>query len=204
MARQTLGEVTAEPQPEVVLSDFDPEGEVKVVAAALYAVSRPARRRVAAAGSFDEPRAAPRGAAGLRRRPDQPAPQARDGPSNGRRYRFDILGDYGAFRDLQRHRMLTLEWQRLSTDHGYNVAEAIGEAGGMEDWIACHGPRRGAPRRTVRRRSAAGGFLRRADGLPGALLHGDERARGDARDRAAHRRPRATRPTAGSARRCTD
>ena len=29
-------------------------------------------------------------------------------------YRFDVLADYGAFRDLQRHRLLTLEWQRLS------------------------------------------------------------------------------------------
>ena len=29
-------------------------------------------------------------------------------------YRFDVLADYGAFRDLQRHRMLTIEWQRLT------------------------------------------------------------------------------------------
>ena len=29
-------------------------------------------------------------------------------------YRFDVLADYGAFRDLQRHRLLRLEWQRLS------------------------------------------------------------------------------------------
>ena len=29
-------------------------------------------------------------------------------------YRFDVLADYGAFRDLQRHRMLTIEWQPLS------------------------------------------------------------------------------------------
>ena len=29
-------------------------------------------------------------------------------------YRFDVLADYGAFRDLQRHRMLTVEWQPLS------------------------------------------------------------------------------------------
>ena len=27
-------------------------------------------------------------------------------------YRFDVLSDYGAFRDLQRHRLLTIEWQR--------------------------------------------------------------------------------------------
>ena len=28
-------------------------------------------------------------------------------------YRFDVVSDYGAFRDLQRHRMLTIEWQDL-------------------------------------------------------------------------------------------
>jgi thymidylate synthase ThyX len=50
------------------------------------------------------------------------------------RYRFDVLADYGAFRDLQRHRMLTLEWQQLSPDHGYNVAEAVADAGAMDDW----------------------------------------------------------------------
>ena len=26
-------------------------------------------------------------------------------------YRFDVLSDYGAFRDLQRHRMLTIDWR---------------------------------------------------------------------------------------------
>ncbi len=42
-------------------------------------------------------------------------------------YRFDVLSDYGAFRDLQRHRMLTLEWQRLTTRHGYDTPpELIG------------------------------------------------------------------------------
>ena len=45
-------------------------------------------------------------------------------------YRFDVLTDYGAFRDLQRHRLLTLEWQPLSTRHGYSEPEAMVEAGG--------------------------------------------------------------------------
>jgi len=49
-------------------------------------------------------------------------------------YRFDVLGDYGAFRDLQRHRLLTLEWQRLTPRHGYVVPEAIAEAGASDDW----------------------------------------------------------------------
>ena len=41
------------------------------------------------------------------------------------RYRFDVLADYGAFRDLQRHRLLTLEWQPLSPRHGYTRPEAV-------------------------------------------------------------------------------
>jgi thymidylate synthase ThyX len=46
-----------------------------------------------------------------------------------------VLTDYGAFRDLQRHRLLSLEWQPLSTRHGFVEPEAIIEAGGHEDWM---------------------------------------------------------------------
>ena len=45
------------------------------------------------------------------------------------RYRFEIVADYGAFRDLQRHRMLTVQWQTLSPDLGAGVPEQVGEAG---------------------------------------------------------------------------
>jgi hypothetical protein len=44
-------------------------------------------------------------------------------------YRFDVLGDYGAFRDLQRHRMLTIEWQQLTPHHGYEIPAPLQEAG---------------------------------------------------------------------------
>jgi thymidylate synthase ThyX len=45
-------------------------------------------------------------------------------------YEFEVVSDYGAFRDLQRHRLLTIEWQRLDAGLGYEVpAEA--EAAGM-------------------------------------------------------------------------
>ncbi|MGV3760346.1 MAG: FAD-dependent thymidylate synthase, partial [Actinomycetota bacterium] len=44
-------------------------------------------------------------------------------------YRFDVLSDYGAFRDLQRHRMLSIEWQQLSPRHGYTRPEAVDLAG---------------------------------------------------------------------------
>jgi thymidylate synthase ThyX len=37
------------------------------------------------------------------------------------RYRFEIVADYGAFRDLQRHRMLTVQWQSLTPELGAGV-----------------------------------------------------------------------------------
>jgi thymidylate synthase ThyX len=45
------------------------------------------------------------------------------------RYRFEIVSDYGAFRDLQRHRMLTVQWQALTPDLGAGVPEQVQLAG---------------------------------------------------------------------------
>ena len=50
------------------------------------------------------------------------------------RYRFEIVSDYGGFRDLQRHRMLTCQWQRLTPDLGAGVPEEVREAGVGEDY----------------------------------------------------------------------
>ncbi|MGH2971674.1 MAG: FAD-dependent thymidylate synthase [Gaiellaceae bacterium] len=45
------------------------------------------------------------------------------------RYRFEIVSDYGAFRDLQRHRLLTCQWQRLSPALGADVPHELAAAG---------------------------------------------------------------------------
>ena len=45
------------------------------------------------------------------------------------RYRFEIVADYGAFRDLQRHRMLTIQWQALTPHLGAGVPEQVDAAG---------------------------------------------------------------------------
>jgi thymidylate synthase ThyX len=45
------------------------------------------------------------------------------------RYRFEIVADYGAFRDLQRHRMLTVQWQALTPDLGAGVPAEVDAAG---------------------------------------------------------------------------
>jgi thymidylate synthase ThyX len=45
------------------------------------------------------------------------------------RYRFEIVSDYGAFRDLQRHRMLTVQWQSLTPELGAGIPEQVELAG---------------------------------------------------------------------------
>jgi thymidylate synthase ThyX len=44
-------------------------------------------------------------------------------------YTFDILTDYGAFRDIQRHRMATQTNQPLTIAHGYETPQEIIDAG---------------------------------------------------------------------------
>lgn len=44
-------------------------------------------------------------------------------------YTFEILVDYGAYRDLQRHRMCTQTTQLLSTKHGFSMPKEMKEAG---------------------------------------------------------------------------
>ena len=117
-----------EPRPMVTLVDFDPDAEDKLVAAMLYPhTSLPedqVMRRVKQL-SAEEKRAVMLAYAGERT-------NRRHRPARGLErtmYRFDVLSDYGAFRDLQRHRMLTIEWQDLGSRHGYVLPEAVGEAG---------------------------------------------------------------------------
>jgi thymidylate synthase ThyX len=50
------------------------------------------------------------------------------------RYRFEIVSDYGAFRDLQRHRMLTCQWQALTPHLGAEVPEEVEQAGCGDDY----------------------------------------------------------------------
>ena len=130
-------ELTAglEPQhvEEVTLTDFDPDGETRVVAAALYASTRlpDAQLQERARTMTAEQRAAVlRAYVGERANRRHKPGRAFERTS----YRFDILGDYGAFRDLQRHRMLTLEWQPLSPHHGYLMADSVAEVGAADDW----------------------------------------------------------------------
>ncbi|MEN8112909.1 MAG: FAD-dependent thymidylate synthase [Actinomycetota bacterium] len=145
--------LTPEDRPVVKLVDFDPEGETKVAAAALYAVTDlPDDQLLEYVRSLpaDERARLIETAVGDRGNRRHKPGRAMERTS----YRFDVLSDYGSFRDLQRHRLLTIEWQRLSPGHGYVKPDAIGDidavavweevmerAGGLFDRIAGeHGP----------------------------------------------------------------
>ena len=113
--------------PRVRLLDFDPEGEDKILAAICFAHSTvseseclrrvralPVEERVAIMRAYVGERS------NRRHRPGR-AFERTD-------YRFELVTDYGAFRDLQRHRLLTIEWQPLSTELGYDVPDTVAEA----------------------------------------------------------------------------
>ncbi|MGO9489822.1 MAG: FAD-dependent thymidylate synthase [Solirubrobacteraceae bacterium] len=52
------------------------------------------------------------------------------------RYRFEIVSDYGAFRDLQRHRMLTAQWQQLGPHLGVEIPQELLAAGMADEFRA--------------------------------------------------------------------
>ena len=115
--------------PEVTLTDFDPDGENKLLAAICYSSSHlPESQLLERVRTLSHPQkveliTAYVGERGNRRHKPGRAFERLS-------YRFDVLGDYGAFRDLQRHRLLTIEWQRLTPHHGYARPELVDEAGG--------------------------------------------------------------------------
>ena len=119
--------------PSVTLTDWDPDAEAKIAAAALYAVSdlpdeqimeavrsMPAGERAAIVGALVGDRV------NRRHKPGRPMERTA--------YRFDVVCDYGAFRDLQRHRMMTIEWQRFTTRLGYDLPADLVDAGHEAAW----------------------------------------------------------------------
>ncbi len=135
MADKFTDGVVPEVRDVVTLTDFDPLGEEKVVAAALYAATDlpdDQLRGLVGALNRDEREAVLRAYVGERANRRHKPGRAFERTD----YRFDVLCDYGAFRDLQRHRPLTLEWQTLTPAHGFDTPEVIGDAGMTEAWSA--------------------------------------------------------------------
>lgn len=114
--------------PEVRLLDWDTDAEEKVVTAMLYPFcdlseaeisawvkAMPVQQRLQVMATYAGDRR------NRRHRPGRALERCG--------YRFEVVSDYGAFRDLQRHRLLTIEWQRLTPHLGYSMPASVAEAG---------------------------------------------------------------------------
>ncbi len=113
---------------EVRMLDHDPDAEIKLIAAALYPYSNRSEEdllKTAIDMSDEEREKVISTYIGERS-------NRRHKPGRGMEriyYRFDVLSDFGSFRDLQRHRMMTIDWQRLTPRHGYATPPEIEEVG---------------------------------------------------------------------------
>jgi thymidylate synthase ThyX len=117
----------------VELIDFDPDAEIKLVASMLYPYSHLSEVDIESkvrAMTVDERIRIIETYNGDRTNRRHRPGRALERPF----YRFDILADYGAFRDLQRHRMLTVEWQQLNPRHGYTRPPLVDEVGATDEF----------------------------------------------------------------------
>jgi thymidylate synthase ThyX len=121
--------------PAVRLVEFDPDGEARVLAQALWPASGrdlgEVREHVAA---LEPERREAALAAWAGRRGDR---RQRPGRAlEATAYAFEVVCDYGAYRDLQRHRMLSLQAQPLTPALGYAVPDEVAAAGAGDAYAA--------------------------------------------------------------------
>ena len=134
LARWGTPEVDHDNAPRVRLIAFDPDGERRVLEAIVFesaGVSTAAAAATVASLSDYQRRELMATYVGdrsnRRHRPGRAFEQTT--------YEFELVTDYGAFRDLQRHRLATIEWQPLTADLGYEVPEIVREAGLDQSYI---------------------------------------------------------------------
>ncbi len=131
--RLGLGPSPAPAPPGVRLVEFDPGGEARVLAHAVWPAGggtlADARERVDALAPSLRADALREwaGRRGDRRHRPGRALEATT-------YTFEVVCDYGAYRDLQRHRMLTLQAQPLGPRLGYTIPDGVAGAGAGEEY----------------------------------------------------------------------
>jgi thymidylate synthase ThyX len=154
-----LGGVPAAPPagPSVTLTEFDPAGEDKVLAALAYPHLRAGEAEVAAAvarlGAEERERLLAAYVGERRNRRHRPGRAFERAV-----YTFDVVADYGAFRDLQRHRLCTVVWQPLTPDLGYDVPPEVAAAGLGDRYAAAAAASAGLYRALAPRFPAQAGY----------------------------------------------
>jgi thymidylate synthase ThyX len=128
LVRSFLGDSPVDQADSVELVDFDPDAEHKLLTAICYPYTNLPEHQIAdkvRTMGADERIALIRAYVGDRENRRHKPGRAFERVD----YRFDVLSDYGAFRDMQRHRLLTIDWQPLTPNHGYVRPELVDEAG---------------------------------------------------------------------------
>ncbi len=136
LAQTLLDGQTVQSTEPVSLVDYDREAEDRILAAILYPHGRlplgqmrslvkklPADQRAQVFGAYIGQR---------RYRRDKPGRALENAY-----YTFDIIGNLGIYRDLQRHRLLTQERQDFTTAHGYDTPPEIKQAGFQAPFTEC-------------------------------------------------------------------
>ena len=126
ISRQNLKK-SPRPSQAVTIIDYDKEAEDKLIAALLYPSSRlPYQQILNSVKKLKKTEKENIIDEALRRRTkfDQPLRELEH-----IYYTFDILMDFGAFRDIQRHRMCTQSNQEVTVVHGYDLPKELAEAG---------------------------------------------------------------------------
>jgi len=113
--------------PSVKLVEFDPDAERKVVAAALFPHSD-----LSLEEQTGDPAQVLEALLGDRANRRQRAPRALEHAQ----YTFEIVANFGAYRDLHRHRMLTQDRQLLGTALGYDLPPGLEDLGMAERFRA--------------------------------------------------------------------
>ena len=136
LAQTLLDGQTVQSTESVSLVDYDRDAEDRILAAILYPNARlplgqvralvkklPAEQRAQVFDAYIGQR---------RHRRDKPGRALEHAY-----YTFDIIGNLGIYRDLQRHRILTQERQDFTTAHGYDTPPEIEQAGFQAAFMEC-------------------------------------------------------------------
>jgi len=124
-------------EPEsVTLVEYDPQAEVKIIASMMYPFSHHSMKQLQELARKMVPEQRKRviheymnRRMNRKHRPGRALENAY--------YKFDILGNFGIYRDLQRHRMLTQERQDFTVRHGFETPKELIDAGFDQDYTEC-------------------------------------------------------------------
>jgi len=137
LAKQFLPDSYSNTSEAVTLVDFWPKNELLLAADMMYEHSNLSAEQLqeeVSSWSYDQKAEVFKSYIGerlnRRHRPGRAIEKAH--------YSWDIVCDYGIFRDLQRHRMVDdLNWQKLSPRYGYEIPKLVEDAGLTEQFEAC-------------------------------------------------------------------